>query len=292
MKNFWIIGKNSLLGFDLIKVFKKNQIKFIATTKEEVNITNIDKIRWFVEKNQFTHIINCAAYTNVDEAEKEISKCFLINCIAPLYIGIIAKEYDIKVIHISTDYIFGAALPNNNLFDGYTEEDIGSPCNIYGVTKCKGEEVLLSIYDKVLIIRTSWLFGSNIKKIDFIKKVIKKITSEKILKIVDDQIGSPTYCKDLAENILRIVDKKGIFHIANKGMASWYDMAIKILEAMKKSNKNIFCEKIIPIKSTEINSLAIRPTYSVLNLSKLNKTLNIEMRHWKEAVKECVYDFR
>ena len=291
-KKIWLIGKNSLLGFDLIKILRKEKIQFIATTKEDLDITCIDKIKSFVKNNKFTHIINCAAYTNVDKAETEISECFFLNCIAPLYIGMVAKQYDVKVIHISTDYIFGTRLPNNNSFDGFTEKDKGSPCNIYGITKLKGEEGLLNIHKKVLIIRTSWLFGSNNKKIDFIQKIVKKIKSEKVLKIVDDQIGSPTYCYDLAKILFLLLDKEGIFHIANKGIASWYDISVKILDSMKEWDENISCNKIIPIKSHEVDSLATRPIYSVLNLSKLKNTLNLDIRHWGEAVREYLNDFK
>ncbi len=274
--------------------------KFYFTNKNELDITNKEKIEKFLDKNKIDVIINCAAYTAVDKAEKEKELADLINHKAVGYLAESAKEKDIPLIHISTDYVF-----DGKNYKPYTETDKTNPQSIYGLTKLKGEEAFINSGAKGLIIRTSWIyssFGHNFVKI------MLKLKDRKELNVVFDQIGTPTYARDLAEALLHILgfrildiefsDKEArpkpqiptsniqypvsVYHYSNEGVCSWYDFAKAIFEI---KGINI---KVNPIETKDYPTPAKRPHFSVLNKAKIKKDFNLEIPYWKESLKKML----
>ncbi|SNR75757.1 dTDP-4-dehydrorhamnose reductase [Lutibacter flavus] len=282
MINILVTGSNGQLG-NAIKELENEYSSYhlIFTDKKELDISKFDEVQEFVLKNKIQVIINCAAYTNVDKAEDELDLANEINYLAVENLGFVAKKNGIKLIHISTDYVFDGSseIP-------YVENDKTNPKNNYGFTKLKGEEALIAINpENSIIIRTSWLYslyGHN-----FVKTMLKLFKEKEVISVVSDQIGSPTNADDLAKVILQIIPaikNKGIeiYHFANEGKCSWFEFAQEIL---KNSDANC---KIAPISSKEFKSKALRPKYSLLNTEKIKKTFKIEILNWKESLKRCL----
>lgn len=282
MTNILITGAKGQLGNEIkeLSLLYKN-FRFYFTDIEELDISNPKAIDNFVSKNNIDIIINSAAYTAVDKAEEDEKMASLINSTAVLYLTNTAKKYNIPLIHISTDYVF-----DGNSYLPYIETDETKPLSVYGKTKLYGEKHAL-LYNKSLIIRTSWLyssFGNN-----FVKTIIK-ISENPEIKVVFDQIGSPTYAKDLASAILKITEKitnneiveYGIYHYSNEGVCSWFDFAQMIIKYLNKSTK------IIPVRSELFPRPAHRPNYSVLDKTKIKKNFKIEIPFWLDSLYECL----
>jgi len=293
--NILVTGANGQLGSEIryLVINEKNVIQnsklniqnynFYFTDKNKLDITNKKEIEEFVNKNNIKIIINCAAYTAVDKAESEKELADLINHKAVEYLADISKQKDISLIHISTDYVF-----DGKNYKPYNENDKTNPQSIYGFTKLKGEEALKKSNAKGIIIRTSWVyssFGAN-----FVKTMLR-LKDKKELGVVFDQIGTPTYARDLAKTILEIVDKHyeklnnfkaEIFHFSNEGVCSWYDFAKVIFEI-----KDIDI-KINLIESKDYPTPAKRPHYSVLNKNKIKKEFNVKIPYWRESLKRML----
>ncbi len=280
-----ITGGNGQLGQSFQSISNNfTDIDFFFTDFEELNICDIDNIRSYISSNSYNFIINCAAYTAVDKAESDKIASLQLNAEAVKNIGIVAKEFNIPVIHISTDYVF-----DGNSFKPYTENDYAVPSSYYGQTKLLGEKYLLEEQPNSIIIRTAWLyseFGNN-----FVKTMIKLGKDRDILKVVADQVGSPTYAVDLATGILNIILKivnktvnftPGIYHFSNEGVCSWYDFTINIHQLM-----GIDCA-VLPIESKEYPTAAPRPYYSVLNKTKIKTTYKIEIPYWRFSLEKCL----
>ncbi|MBN2664437.1 MAG: dTDP-4-dehydrorhamnose reductase [Bacteroidales bacterium] len=283
MQNILVTGANGQLGSEIKNIKNKfNNYSFIFTDIEELDITNLDATYNFVENNNISLIINCAAYTAVDKAEKDAETAYKINVIGAENLKIAAQSINIPFIHISTDYVF-----DGKNFKPYTEDDITNPNSIYGKTKLEGEEKV-SDYDKTITIRTSWLysvFGNN-----FVKTIIKIANQNPTIKVVFDQIGTPTNAADLALAVLKIASdsldtnavKSGIYHFSNEGVCSWYDFAKTIVDF-----KKINC-KIYPVGSEEFPRPAPRPFYSVLNKSKIKTTFDLSIPNWVDSLKTAL----
>ena len=284
MRNILITGAKGQLGNEikvLDKIFKN--LSFIYTDIEELNITNINELDTFFRTNLVEFIVNCAAYTAVDKAESEPDKAELINATAVKNLRQIAEKYNCYLIHISTDYVF-----DGQGYMPYKEIDRTNPQSVYGKSKLKGEQALEG-YEKGIIIRTSWLyssFGNN-----FVKTILRLAKEKDELKVVFDQVGTPTYAADLVKAIITIVQQtfensekfvSGIYHFSNEGICSWYDFAKEIMDIEK-----LEC-KIIPIESKDFPTAAKRPFYSVLNKEKIKSTYNIEIPFWKDSLRECL----
>ncbi len=275
-----VTGANGQLGSELKDLAKtEKDINFIFTDIEELDITNYNEVKNFIYKNHFDTIINCAAYTAVDKAEKEKETARKINSIAVFNLAKISNETNSLLIHISTDFVF-----DGKKNTPYTEKDKANPLSVYGKTKLEGEKLALKEAKRIIILRTSWLYsfyGNN-----FVKTIIKLAKEKKSLNVVFDQVGSPTYAKDLASVIILLskvkTDIKEIFHYSNEGVLSWFDFAKVICEIAK-----IDCE-INPILSEEYKTLAKRPHYSVLNKNKIKKYLGIKIPYWKDSLSECI----
>lgn len=251
---------------------------------DELDITNLQAVRDFVMSNEIGCIVNCVAYTAVDQAEDEEQKAELINATAIGYLAQVMKEVDGWLIHTSTDYVF-----NGSQCTPYREDDSVCPESAYGRTKLHGERLVQKSGCHYLIVRTAWLyslFGKN-----FVKTMMNIQSTRDVCKVVIDQVGSPTYADDLAQALFHIVEsgdlegREGIYHFSNEGVCSWYDFAVMIGQLMGSS-----C-KVMPCRSSEYPSKVVRPTYSVLDKSKLKNTFNIPVRHWLSALQDCMNGF-
>ena len=276
MGNILVTGANGQLGSE-IRVATSDKDNYIFTDVEELDITNLEKVRNFVVQNRVGAIVNCAAYTNVDKAEEDAITADLINHQAVRNLAVVCKEFGATLIHISTDYVFDGTQNTP-----YVEEDVTSPQGVYGKSKLEGERAILNSGCEYLIVRTSWLyssFGTNFAK------TMRRLTAEKdTLNVVFDQVGTPTYAADLANILVSIIEKNqykgnaGIYHFSNEGVCSWYDFAIEIRNLSGNA-----CD-IKPCHSNEFPSKVKRPNYSVLDKTKIKKTFGVEISHWKEAL--------
>lgn len=283
MHNILVTGSNGQLGneFRLVVEEKDNINNYFYTDVADLDITNkIDISNFFVENN-IDIVVNCAAYTNVDKAEDDKEKADLINHIGPKNLAEVCRERNGFLIHISTDYVFDGTKNTP-----YTETDETKPLGVYGETKLRGENAIINSGCEYVIIRTSWLyssFGHNFFK------TMKKLTAEKeSLKVVFDQVGTPTYAGDLANVIHKIIIKNDkeiknqVYHFSNEGVCSWYDFTVAINEVFGHN-----C-KVLPCHSNEFPSKVTRPSYSVLDKTKIKKALGIEIQYWRESMKNCV----
>jgi dTDP-4-dehydrorhamnose reductase len=275
-----VIGSEGQLGSE-IKNFSKtqNSISWVFSSIKTLDLLNLNSIDNYLNKINPTVVINCAAYTNVDKAEKEFYKADIINHKAPELISRWTNKKNRKLIQISTDYVFDG-LSNISL----SENSKTKPVNEYGSSKLKGEIACLKNDPNSIIIRTSWLYSSFGK--NFVKTMIHLMKINKSVEVVNDQIGSPTYAYDLAKVILKIIlnykTESGLFHYSNEGETSWFEFARSIKELY-----NLDC-KIIGVSSKEFKTLAKRPKYSLLNKSKIKTTFNLEIPNYKQSLKNCI----
>lgn len=288
-KRVLVTGGGGQLG-QCIQSIQSNypELDFTFTGVEDLNFTKIDSFDGFFESNHFDTIVNCAAYTAVDKAETEYENSEMVNASAVKALAEISKKYGSTLIHISTDYVF-----NGENYRPYIESDETAPASVYGKTKLQGEEAFLKIDPKGLIIRTSWVYseyGSN-----FVKTMLRLGSDREELGVIFDQVGSPTYAKDLARVIVdiiaanRISDKDGIdheydkiYHFSNEGVCSWYDFAKSIFEL-----SHMDCA-VNPIETSDYPTPAKRPHYSVLNKNKIKQTFDVNIPYWKDSLKECL----
>ena len=287
MINILVTGSNGQLGSEIRELASSYEYDFFFTDKSELNITNKETIQNFINMNNINFIINCAAYTAVDKAEDDEVNADKINHLSVQYLAEIAKEKNIHLIHISTDYVF-----NGKNHKPYVEDDTTSPNGVYGKTKLDGENAMISINpSNSIIIRTSWVyssFGAN-----FVKTILRLGKEKESLDVIFDQVGTPTYARDLAKAILEIISKLDsrvkhendgveIYNYSNEGVLSWYDFAKEIMKMAK-----LDC-KINPIETKEYPTPAKRPHYSLLNKAKIKKEFNIEIPYWKDGLDECL----
>lgn len=282
MVTILITGGNGQLGSEFRAVAPEfRHLSFIFTDIEELDLTDRDKVMSFFDQNRPDVVINCAAYTAVDKAEDEPEKAMWINRDAVANLAGACDVFDCFLVHISTDFVFNGCANRP-----YTEEDIPSPLSVYGLSKLDGEEALLSCLQRGLIIRTSWLYspyGNN-----FMKTILDRCKSIGNLNIVDDQVGTPTYARDLANAILQLLPaamaatQPDILHFSNGGQCSWYEFAVEIA---RQSGSDC---TIKPIKTGEYPAKAIRPAYSVMDLSKIKSKYGIQIKDWKESLGECL----
>lgn len=282
-QNILVTGANGQLGSE-IRNLASNYNNFIFTDVNNLDITNINDVEIFFASHPIDYIINCAAYTAVDKAESNYNSANLINVIGVKNLVALSQKYSLKLIHISTDYVF-----DGTNHKPYVETDATNPGSVYGKTKLEAEKIILNSAIKSIIIRTSWLyssFGNN-----FVKTMIRLGSEKNELNVIFDQVGTPTYAFDLAKTILDIINQstknkntfsQGIYHFSNQGVCSWYDFAIEIMELA-----NINC-KINPIESKDYPTPAKRPFYSVLNKSKIQNTFNISIPYWKDSLRQCI----
>ena len=290
-----VTGKNGQVGQSIqnivnktSKTYLKNH-EFIFVGRDELDLSNTASIQAYFKKNKFDVAINCAAYTNVEQAEVDENDASLINHMAVKEIATIAKKKNMKLIHISTDFVF-----DGNKSQPYIETDTTSPINVYGKTKLAGEYSAISIMKyNAIIFRSSWIyseFGNN-----FVNTIIKNATLKGHLDIISDQFGTPTYANDLAQTIINILaeDKfnmpempSEIYHYSNEGECTWFDFAKEIVDILQ-----IDCN-LSRITSDDYPQLAKRPNYSVLSKKKISEEFDLNINYWNDSLKRCLKNLK
>lgn len=281
--NILVTGANGQLGNEMRIVSRNSQDHYIFTDIAELDITNAMAVEKIVNDNDIKAIINCAAYTNVDKAEDDYDCAELLNATAVKHLAQAIKKNAGILIHVSTDYVFGGTKNNTPC----SEDEPANPTGVYGITKLHGEQSIIETGCKHLIIRTAWLyseFGKN-----FVKTMLNLTATKPNLNVVFDQVGSPTYAYDLAQAIFNIVENRkyegqdGIYHYSNEGVCSWYDFTKMIAEYAGHTA----CD-IQPCHSDEFPSKVVRPSYSVLDKTKIKKTFDIHIPYWTDSLKRCL----
>jgi dTDP-4-dehydrorhamnose reductase len=280
MQNVIVFGASGQLGNCLKKVAEERGIDYVHFLPEdEANILREDLLDIVFEKYKPTFAINCAAYTAVDKAEDDVELARAINKTGAVNLAKQCKAYGATLVQISTDFIFkgDVALPR-------TEEDPAEPISIYGLTKLEGEQAIAEILNEYYTIRTSWLYseyGNN-----FVKTMLKLGAERDELKIIADQVGTPTYAIDLAGAVLDLIasakKEYGVYHYSNEGVTSWYDFAKGIFDI---SGTDV---KVFPIRTSEFPTRAQRPAYSVMDKGKIKTTFGIEIPYWRDSLKACI----
>lgn len=281
MNKILITGANGQLGTELqTALLKQNNITFVPTDKDELDITNVEEVMHFVKNGGFTHIVNCAAFTAVDAAESNKELCMALNANAVENLASAAKKNNCKFLHISTDYVF-----DGTNCRPYREDDATCPVSTYGTTKLAGERKAIEILPDCIIIRTAWLYspyGGN-----FVKTMLRLGREKDTLNVVCDQVGTPTCAADLAQTIVTILTgnnwQGGIYHYSNEGAISWYDFTKAIHRIAGITTCNVK-----PIRGSQYPTPAARPNYSVLDKSKIKNVFGIEIPYWEESLAETI----
>lgn len=294
MKTILVTGANGQLGNEIRIVAQSSSDSYIFTDINHIDgvettyldITDLKAVRKIVTEHQVNAIVNCAAYTNVDKAEEDVALCTLLNRQAPENLAIAMKEVDGLLVHISTDYVFGGDSYNIP----YKEEQQGTPTGVYGYTKFLGEQAIQAVGCNHVIIRTAWLyseFGKN-----FCKTMMNLTATKPQLKVVFDQVGTPTYALDLARAIAMVLERfdgsqTGIYHYSNEGVCSWFDFTKMIAEYSGKTE----CD-VQPCHSDEFPSPVKRPSYSVLDKTKIKKVFGVKIPYWTDSLKQCISNLK
>ena len=286
--NVLVTGGSGQLGRAIMDVARDSEHRFIYTYMNShdhegmvrLDITDKDAVRRVVEENSIDVIVNCAGYTDVEKAESEEDAAFRLNAEAAGLLAETARACGATLIHISTDYVF-----DGSRSEPYGEDAAQAPLNAYGRSKLAGELAVLAAGCPCIIIRTSWLYSPYGK--NFVKTILSKSETHAMLKVVSDQIGTPTYAGDLAEFILTLLEpenlkKTGVYHYTDEGVCSWFDLACEVCELSGN-----LCE-VTPCETGEYPVKAARPHYSVLSKSKVKQTFAIEIPYWKDSLRHCI----
>lgn len=278
--NILITGCNGQLGSELrlLQSASANHT-FFNTDVEELDITNQEAVEAFVASHQIEGIVNCAAFTAVDLAETEREKCTTLNTLAPAYLATAIEKQGGWMIQISTDYVF-----NGKSHRPYLEDDTPSPDSVYGSTKLAAELGVSKFCKRSMIIRTAWLYSSFGK--NFVKTMLRLGREKEALGVVFDQVGTPTYARNLAKAIMHIIEKgiqPGVYHYTDEGVASWYDFTKSIHRIA-----GIDTCKVSPLHTEEYPTPAKRPPYSILDKTKIKQAYGLEIPHWEDSLRECL----
>lgn len=280
MKNILITGANGQLGSEMrVLSVEHPEYTYFFTDVQELDICDEQAVMEFVQKNKIDCIVNCAAYTAVDKAEENVELCDMLNHIAPGFLAKAAAAQGAALIQVSTDYVFDGT---NHI--PYREIEPTCPNSVYGRTKLAGEQEVARLCEHTMIIRTAWLystFGNN-----FVKTMMRLGREKEQLGVIFDQIGTPTYARDLARAIFVAIAKgvpAGIYHFSNEGVCSWYDFT----RAIHRIAGITTCH-VRPLHTEEYPTPAARPHYSVLDKTKIKETLNIEIPYWEDSLRDCM----
>jgi dTDP-4-dehydrorhamnose reductase len=287
MKYILVTGSKGQVGSELQQLASKNYLgsfQFIFSDADELDICNADEVLNFFEKQRIAYCINCAAFTAVDKAESDSENAIKVNVTGVENLARACNIYGAKFLHISTDYVY-----HNHQNTPFVETDETNPQSVYGLTKLQGEQKAFEICEQTIIVRTSWVyssFGNN-----FVKTMLKLGAERPELKVIFDQIGTPTYAADLAQAMLDMIAAqesgkgpcwKGIYHYSNEGVCSWYDFAVSIFEIR---DLNV---KVFPIETKEYPTPARRPHFSLLNKAKIKSDFGISIPYWRDSLKKCL----
>ncbi|MCQ2184490.1 MAG: dTDP-4-dehydrorhamnose reductase [Bacteroidales bacterium] len=302
--NILVTGANGQLGTEMRIVSSGSTDKYFFSDVNDVegfqtihlDITDKDAVRAFVQENSIDVIVNCAAFTNVDAAQSNRSLAELLNATAPSYLAAAMVERGGVLFHISTDYVFGKEPYNTPC----REDRTGTPTGVYGETKLQGEKAIAASGCRYYIIRTAWLYSEYGK--NFVKTMLSLTSSKPQLKVVFDQVGTPTYALDLAKLICTIIssgkmkENTGIYHYSNEGVCSWYDFT-KMIQAFDNEMRTAAGEEptlcdVQPCHSSEFPSPVIRPSYSVLDKSKVKEVFGVEIPYWTDSLRLCMKNLK
>lgn len=276
-----ITGCNGQLGQEMRNVLEAEYPgNTLYTDIAELDLTDAKAVAAYVADNDITHIVNCAAYTAVDRAEEEKAMCTAVNVDAVKNIANAADAVGAKVVHVSTDYVF-----DGTAYRPYSESDKVNPISQYGTTKRTGETALLALAPESIIVRTGWLYSPYGK--NFVKTMRQLGRNNKEIKVVADQIGTPTYALDLAKAIYKILRShqwvQGVYHFSDMGVCSWYDFARAVMDM-----SGITTCRVNAIPTEEYPTVARRPYYSVLNKSRIRDTYDVEIPYWRDSLQDCI----
>lgn len=278
-----VTGANGQLGNEMRQVAAQSCDEYIFTDVAELDVTDREAVRKMILLNDVKVVVNCVAYTNVDKAEEDYDMAELLNATAVGYMAEAVKENDGTLIHVSTDYVFGGDPYNTPC----TEEQKGTPTGVYGITKLHGEQIIAASGCRHLIFRTAWLYSEYGR--NFVKTMLNLTATRPELKVVFDQTGTPTYAYDLAKVIFDIIEQRryegneGIYHYSNEGVCSWFDFTRMIAEYAGHTD----CD-IQPCHSDEFPSKVVRPSYSVLDKTKIKRTFGLRIPYWTDSLKKCI----
>ncbi len=285
-----LIGNNGQLGKELETILTPNG-NIITVARPTVDLSQPDILRSVIALNQPQIIINAAAYTAVDKAESEAEQAKIINATAPLILAEESQKLKAFLIHVSTDYVF-----DGSCCSPYQETDATNPLSVYGKTKLAGEEAIRHTCTHHLILRTAWVYGTYGKS-NFVKTMLRLGAEKEEIRVVADQIGSPTWAKDIASAIAQIIPQlttqiAGTYHYTNSGVASWYDFAVAIFEEAQQLGLPLKVQRVVPITTPEYPTPACRPAYSVLACEKISRVLGTHPPHWRQSLRKMLRDFR
>lgn len=282
-----ITGAHGQIGYELVYSAAKRNIELYSFSHKQLNITDFGQLKETISTLKPNYIINAAAYTAVDEAEKESERAFAVNALGVEFLAQIAQEYNIPLLHISTDYIFDGRKKTP-----YVEEDETNPLSIYGKSKLSGEKLLRETWYKHIILRVSWVFGSYSN--NFVKTIIRLASERTELSVIADQKGAPTYAGDIAQTLLTIVDcldngqfAWGTYHYTGTPALSWYDFSKKIVDEAKQRHQ-LMVKEIIPISAIKYAQIAHRPCHSELACDKIARVFGIKPIHWFMGLKKVM----
>jgi dTDP-4-dehydrorhamnose reductase len=289
MKRILLIGCHGQVGVEIHKILEK-QSNLIAIARPLIDLTQPETLRSVVREVQPEVIINAAAYTAVDKAESEAELAQVINATAPLVLAEEAHNCGASLIHISTDYVF-----DGNYYLPYEENHATNPLSIYGQTKLMGEEAIRACCSNHIILRTAWIYGAHGKS-NFVKTMLRLGPQREEIRVVSDQIGSPTWARDIANTISQLAlstsDDFGTYHFTNSGVASWYDFATAIFEEAEKLNFSLQIKSVIPITTAEYPTSARRPHFSVLDCRKISVFLGTYPTHWRQSLVKMLTELK
>ncbi|GCL46041.1 dTDP-4-dehydrorhamnose reductase [Microcystis aeruginosa] len=282
MKKVLLIGAKGQVGQEL-QVTLPQLGEVISIGREELDLTNSEKISQLIREIHPDYLVNAAAYTAVDKAETEPDLAYSINATAPKIMAEAAEKIKAKFLHISTDYVF-----DGRKNTPYLETDLTNPLGVYGQSKLRGEEEIKTVNSQAIILRTAWVYGSYGKS-NFVKTMLRLGKEREELKVVVDQVGSPTWAKDIAAAITQLLinadNPPGIYNFTNSGVASWFDLTKAIFEEAKISGIPLKIQRVIPITTAEYPTPAVRPAYSVLSGQKISQQLGYIPPYWRDSLK-------
>jgi len=280
----WLIGNRGMLGSDVEKHLKDHSLAFTATDRD-IDITNHDALKAYAKGRELDWIVNCSAYTSVDDAEEEYDRAFAVNADGVMNIARVAAGHGARFIHISTDYVFSGDKKGE-----YAEYDAANPTGEYGRSKLEGERRIIATMNDYFIIRTAWLYGASGN--NFVRTMLRLFGERDEVRVVNDQWGSPTYTGDLAGAIVKIIDgakdQYGIYHYTNEGRTNWFEFARYIYTIGSRYGLVQREVRIVPITTAEYPTRALRPMNSYLSKDKIRRELGIMCRRWEEALEECM----
>lgn len=291
MKVF-VTGAKGQLASDFLPLLSMSGFKSAAFSSSELDITDRKAVIEAVEKAAPGVIVNPAAYTKVDLAEKERERAYAVNAEGAENLALAANAVGCPIVHVSTDFVFDGRSPVP-----YAEEADANPLSVYGASKLEGEKAVAATTDAHVIVRTSWLYGASGG--NFVKTILRLASERESLRVVYDQAGTPTWSQDLARALVKVCkdldsgkEPWGVYHYSNEGVASWYDFAVAICEEAAGSGMAVKCKSIEPILTSEYPVPATRPAYSVLNKAKMKKTFGVTIPHWRRSLSTMIKELK